>query len=280
VGVFVGLLAAAFFGSGDFVGGRASRSGSTVAVLLVAQLCASVGGVAVAVTFAGDATTHDLVFGALAGSVNALGLGLLYRGLANGRMGVVAPVAAVVGAVIPVSWGLASGERPGALVVLGVAAAVVAGGLISHEAGTTGAGRLSTSVLLAIGAGAGLGTSFVLFTRTGDDSGFWPVLTARIAAAVAVGAVALVVSARGERLALDRPAARLAVFAGLFDVTATTLLLVAIREDLAAIVAPIASLAPGFTVLWAAALLHEHLSRLQVAGLVLALCGLALIAAG
>jgi drug/metabolite transporter (DMT)-like permease len=278
VGVIVGLLAAGLFGTGDFLGGRASREASAVVVLFAAQLSAGVGAVVLAAAFGGEPTGRALSYGAAAGLVNATGLGLLFRGLASGRMGVVAPVTAVVGAVIPVGWGLVTGERPGGVVLVGVGLAVCAGALISREE-DAGSGGVPRAVVIAIGAGVGFGTSFVLFAHTGDDSGLWPVLSARILAAAAIGAALLAVSRRIP-LALPASLRRVAIGAGLCDVAATAFLLVGIRNDLAVVVAPIAALAPAFTVGWAWGLLHERISRPQVGGLVVALCGLVLIAAG
>jgi drug/metabolite transporter (DMT)-like permease len=280
VGIIVGLLAAACFGSGDFLGGRASRAAPAAVVLLVAQVCAAAGAVVLAFAISGDPSSRDLAYGAAAGLVNAVGLGFLYRGLATGRMGVVAPVAAVVGSVIPVAWGLIDGEEPGTVVLLGVGLAIVAGALIAREHDAR-SGPAARSVILAVLAGAGLGTSFVLFAHTGPDSGMWPVLSARLLAVLGVGGAVGIMLATGRTTTrLARTPTALAAIAGTFDVTATALLLVAIRADLAVVVAPIAALAPGFTVLWAWTVLREPASRIQVAGLGLALCGLVLIAAG
>jgi drug/metabolite transporter (DMT)-like permease len=280
MGIVVGLLAAAFFGSGDFLGGRASRDASSVVVLFVAQLCAAAGAVVLAFAVSGDPIGRDVAFGAIAGLVNAIGLGLLYRGLAIGRMGIVAPIAAVVGAVIPVAWGLLTGERPGPVVIAGVLVAVLAGALISREEDTdASSGRASAAVLVALGAGVGFGTSFVLFAQTGEDSGLWPVLAARVLAVAGAG-VAIAFVARRSPLDLPAGPRRLAALAGVCDVGATALLITAIRNDLAVVVAPIAALGPGFTVIWAWTVLREPISRPQIAGLVLALGGLALIAAG
>lgn len=280
MGVTVGLLAALFFGSGDFLGGRASQHAPTRSVLLVSQASAALGAIVLVVFINGDPIGRDLAYGAAAGVANGTGLGLLYRGLATGGMGVVAPVTAVVGAIIPVAWGIASGERPGTIVLVGIVVAVAAGGLISREADDGGVVvGASNAILLAIAAGAALGTSFVLFAHTGERSGPWPVLAARTTAVAGAAALALVRRESGG-LTLSGRGARIAIAAGACDVIATTFLVLAIRRDLAVVVAPIAALAPGFTVLWAWAMLREPLSRLQSLGLLLALCGLAMIAAG
>lgn len=274
--VFVGVLVAACFGSGDFLGGLVSRRASTVAVLGIAQLVAIVGAVVAALLFAGSPTGRDLWFGAAAGALNVVGLGALYQGLSLGRMGIVAPITAVVAACIPVGWGLLTGEEPSTLALAGVACAIVAGGLIAHEHDRE-SGNALQALGLAVGAGLFFGSSFVLYAETADGSGFWPVLTGR-AAAVALVVVVLLATRTGVLLAQRE--LRIAAAAGVLDVAATVLLLVAVREGLSSIVAPVAALGPAFTVGWAWGLLHEPMARLQLVGLVLALVGLSFIALG
>jgi drug/metabolite transporter (DMT)-like permease len=274
--VFLGLLVAACFGSGDFLGGLASRRAPTISVLAVAQVCALVGAVAFALVFRGAPSGTDLAFGAGAGALNVIALGALYQGLALGRMGIVAPITAVVAACIPVAWGLATGERPSSIALVGVACAIVAGGLIAREHDTD-TGHARQALALAVGAGVLFGWSFVLYAESSDDSGFWPVLTGRAAAMVLV-VVALLVMHAGLRFAAAEQ--WMAVVAGALDVAATVLLLVAVRADLQSLVAPVAALGPAFTVACAWAVLREPIARLQLAGLSLAFVGLALIAAG
>ena len=278
--VLIGLLVAAAFGSGDFLGARASQRATTAGVLLVAQASALVGAVLVATLISADVTARDLAFGALAGSANVLGLGLLYHGLAHGQMSTVAPVTAVVGAIVPVSWGLIEGERPSALVLVGVACAVAAGALLARDqdGGPKVGGR--SQVLVAMAAGAALGTSFIMFAKTSSESGYWPVLSARLAAVVLVGLVVMVLVRTGS---VTFPAGRarvLALGAGALDVLATTLLVIAVRRELAVVVAPVASLAPGMTVVLAWRVLHERIGRSQLVGLGVAGLGLVLIASG
>jgi uncharacterized membrane protein len=280
VAVLLGVMVAACFGSGDFLGGRASQHAPTIGVLLVAQCSALIGAALAAVLIGADVASADLVFGAVAGALNAAALGFLYRGLATRRMGVVAPVTAVVAAVVPISWGLASGERPSTAVFVGVVVAVTAGALIAREPDVHDAPGSSGAVGIAVTAGGLFGVSFVCFAETGDDSGYWPVLAARVAAVVGVAVVAWAVAARGLPARLPAGHARLAVAAGSLDVVATVLLLTAVREGLMVVVAPIAALAPAFTVVWAWAVLRERVTRHQVVGLALALVGLVLIAAG
>jgi drug/metabolite transporter (DMT)-like permease len=158
-----------------------------------------------------------------------------------------------------------------------VALAVVAGALITSERDERRPSGARQALVLAVVAGIGFGVSFVLFAESSHHSGFWPVLSARAAAVVGVSIV--VVASRVPR-SIERAPRRLALGAGVLDVGATTLLLVAVRTGQIALVAPVASLAPGFTVVNAWWYLHEKASRIQLAGLVLALLGLALIAVG
>jgi drug/metabolite transporter (DMT)-like permease len=279
--VVLGVLVAMSFGSADFLGGRASRTAPTLTVLLVGQVVAIAGALVITLVVGADVEGRDLAYGAAAGACNVVGLGLLYQGLASGRMSVVAPVTAVTAAIVPIAWGVLQDERPSALTWIGAALAVGAGALVAREPDEAAVrGHRSAAVLLAVTAGIALGASLVLYAETRDESGFWPVLTARTAASVLVGLAVLVVGLRGRVTWPHGHARRLALGAGALDVTATALLLVAVREGLTVVVAPVAALAPAFTVMWAWVVLHEHVTRHQVIGLGVALAGLALIAAG
>jgi drug/metabolite transporter (DMT)-like permease len=275
VEVLVGLLVAASFGSGDFLGGLASRRAGTITVLALAQVAAVVVAAVVAIAVGGPITESALLLGAGAGALGIVALGCLYQGLAIGQIGEVAPVAAVVGAVIPVGWGLAIGEHPGGVALCGGLIAVVAAGLITLEREERKGPRVGRARLLALAAGLGFGTSFILFAEASHHSGFWPVLTARLAGVLVVGIVIL--GSHAPRSIPARPM-WLAIGAGILDVSGTVLLLVAVRLGLVAVVAPVASLAPAFTVIGAWWYLREKASKLQVIGIGLALLGLALIA--
>jgi drug/metabolite transporter (DMT)-like permease len=173
-----------------------------------------------------------------------------------------------------------TGERPSVLALVGVGCALVAGALLAREDTDDGDSDERSAVLVAFAAGLGLGTSFIFFAKTSPDSGNWPVLWAR---AAAVALVALAVAVQRRRGSVDFPqgeARSLSLGAGGLDVLATTLLLVALRRGLAVVVAPVASLAPGMTVVLAWRVQRERIGRAQAVGLGLAGVGLVLIAAG
>jgi drug/metabolite transporter (DMT)-like permease len=237
--------------------------------------------VGVAVDVSADVSVGDLGNGGIAGALNVVALGLLYLGLATGRMGVVAPITAVVASIIPITSGLSQGERPPTVVYAGIVLAICAGALIGITRDEHATESSRRAVLIALCAGACFGSSFVFYARTSSDSGLWPIFSAR------VGSLLLVALFLGFLRASHRkvvfPAGRdrwMSTAGGLLDVTGSTLILIAIREDLIVKVSPIAALAPGVTVLWAWLFLHERISRVQLGGLVVALTGLALIASG
>jgi uncharacterized membrane protein len=282
VAVFLGLAVAASYGAADFFGGLASKRATSWSVVLLAQY---VGLAFLTVLLLADRnaspTGTDLALGVAASSVGVVGVGLLYLGLARGPMGVVAPITAVGSAVVPMAWGLASGERPAVLALAGVGLALVAVVLVARttdDETVPATARIARSTLVvAVAAGLAFGMVFVLLSHTGDDSGFWPLLSGRLASTTAL----LVVLAVLRRPLVPGGGTRpIVVLAGVFDVGANALFLLAAREGLLSLVSVLSSLYPAITVVLARAVLHERLLRHQLAGLALALVGVALIASG
>jgi drug/metabolite transporter (DMT)-like permease len=279
VAVAVGIIVAFSFGTGDFFGGLASRRTPTVTVLTTAQLAAAGCALVASLLFtASDLHASDMWVGSAAGAFNAIGVGLLYRGLAGGRMAVVAPVTAALSATIPVGWALSTGERPGVVALAGVAFAIAGAVLVgtSPDHGAT-AMSVRTSVAVACGAAVCFGTSFIAYANIGDGAGDWPVLVARV---VAFGVAASLVVVRRAPILPEPGDRRPALAAGVLDGVASVLLLVALRRGLASLVAPIAALGPAATVGLAHLVLGEHIGARQRVGLLVAAVGVVLIATG
>jgi drug/metabolite transporter (DMT)-like permease len=278
--VFLGLAVAASYGAADFCGGLASKRATAWSVVLAAQCVGLAGiGLLVLIDWTPAPPAADLLLGAAASCIGVIGVGLLYFGLARGPMGVVAPITGVGAAVVPVAWGLIRGERPGVVALLGVAIALVAVVLVSYapggEADPVRADRMTLGA--AVAAGLAFGVFFVLLSHTGDDAGFWPIFSGRLASTAAL-LLALTVLARPR---IPRGAAPLViVLSGLFDVSANALFLLASREGLLSLVSVLAALYPAGTVVLARVVLDERLQRHQLAGLGAALAGVALITAG
>jgi uncharacterized membrane protein len=275
------LASSLSWGLSDFLGGLQSRRNHVLAVMLLSQALALA--ILVAAVLAGAPTEHDAASTAWAASVGLLGLlGLLafYRALAIGTMSIVAPISAT-GVAIPVLVGLASGERPGALQVAGIALAC--GGVVlaareapSDDAEARRASR--ASIGLALIAAVGFGTFFAGIDRaeeTGDVA--WVLLAARTADVALLVTAALVV-----RPAIPRAPVTLAAIAavGVFDLLANLLFVLATGRGLLSVVGVIGSLYPAVTVILARFVLHERLSRTQNAGVLITLAGVVALAAG
>jgi drug/metabolite transporter (DMT)-like permease len=212
---------------------------------------------------------------AAAGASGCVGIGTLYRGMAIGALGIVAPISAVA-AVIPFSVGIASGERPSALQVIGILLALAGVGVASREPSHKGGGR-ADGIGLALMAALAFGLYFVFADRAADESIPYAVATARgvslllaLVAAVVVGA-----SLRPGRASLPALAT-----VGLCDVGANMLFSLATTRGFLSVVSVLSALYPVATVVLAAVVLHERVSPIQRSGVAVALVGAALITAG
>jgi drug/metabolite transporter (DMT)-like permease len=275
------LLTAVSFGVGDFVGGIATRRASAaVGIAAAAQL----GGLAVALAllplFPGHWDGEILLRGALAGLAGTSGVTFLYRGMARGRMGLVAPVTAVGAAIIPAVYGLVIGERPSRLALVGVAIGIAALPLLarSHEHERLARTQPGPPPGLVDGILSGIGFAlfFIILDSTGSDTGVVPLVVARLTTVPVFWGLA---AATGETR-LRRPDVGMALAAGAIDMMANAFFLGAVRLGYLTLVSVIASLYPGFTVGLARVLTDERIERLQGIGLVLAGIGISFMAAG
>jgi uncharacterized membrane protein len=294
--ILLGLLVALFYGSGDFAGGLAAKRSNTLSVVLAAYGLAAVQvatatGVWLLVGEPPDPASKDLALGVASGFVAPVAIGLLYGGLASGRMSVVAPITAVVAAAVPLSWGLLTGERPSAVALAGVVVALVAVGLISgaptHDDHPEDAPvpPLSGVIPAAVGSGIGFGVIYVLLGSTTEDAGIWPLVVARPTSVVLTAMAAVLVAARtgGPRrplLVASRASLPFVAAAGVLDVSANAAYIAATQRGLLSIVAVLSSLYPAATVVLARIVLGERLHRLQLVGLAAAGFGIVAMASG
>jgi uncharacterized membrane protein len=280
VAVVFGLLAAAGFGAGDFLGGLASKRAATQTVVVGSQLVGLTIAVLLSLFIAAPGLRSvDLLYGAVGGCIGLVGVTLLYRGLAVGRMSVVAPITAVGSAIVPVAWGLASGERPSVVAFVGVLVSLPAVALVSRVPSDADSTVVSArgEVLMAASAGLCFGVALVLFSEAADDTGLWPLVASR---AVSVTLLAIGALAMGRLPAPSGDALPVIVGTGVLDITANSFYFFGVGTGLVSLVAVLASLYPAGTVVLARVVLDERLSRHQVAGMALAVAGAALIAVG
>ena len=276
--VALALGAALSWGVGDFLGGLKSRSIHVLTVIAVSQLAGLVGITIWLLLSQGDLpNAGDAAQAAAAGLAGAIGLAAMYRGMAIGAMGVVAPISAGAAAV-PFVVGLAQGERPSALQLGGALLALLGVVLVSREPAPVGA-RVASGVGLAFVAAAGFGLFFVLLdaASSADTSAAGTVFVMRGTAATFALAVAVAV---GVNLRPERQHFPAVLAVGLFDVGANVLFALATTRGLLSVVSVLASLYPVITVALAAVLLRERLAGVQRVGAGTALAGAALLSAG
>jgi drug/metabolite transporter (DMT)-like permease len=278
IGVALALAASLSWGIADFGGGIGTRRVQVVWVLVVSQVAglALVGALAL-VTQPHPPSGRELAWGAFGGVMGAVGLGSFYRALAVGTMGIVGPISAT-GAIVPLAYGLARGERPSALQALGIVVAVAGVVAASLEPLPEGTGRkLATGVPLALLAALGFGSSILGLNRVSQAGVVWGTLTLRLAVVPVVCLAALLIRPSTARLRATLP---ILVAAGLFDTGANLLYGGSARHGLISVVSVLGSLYPVVIVVLARFVLAERIARPQLAGVAVALAGVALISAG
>lgn len=287
--VLLALTAAASWGASDFFGGLAGRRAPddvSVSVSLASHVIGAIGLTVVAFVLGADeVTARDIGFSMAAGIGGAAGVALLYRGLAIGKMGVVAPITGAGAAALPVLVGVTTGDAPTPLAWSGVFLALVAIVLVSREpagdhtiAGASPRLGLRTpGVPEAIGAGLGFGLIFVMLDRTAEAAGLWPLVPMKLTSIVLLAGFGLIA---GRGLAAPRVVWPLVLTVGVLDNAANVAYLLATRRGLLALVAVVSSLYPVGTVLLARLVLDERLARHQLGGLALAGVAVALISVG
>jgi drug/metabolite transporter (DMT)-like permease len=280
--VLLALGSAIAYGLSDFLGGLFSRHSSVWPVAVVVQTSGAAAVLGASLAFAGDPTPGHLLWGLVSGLGSGLGTAFLYRGLATGRMSVVAPLSAVGAAILPVAVGLLAGERPEVLAWLGIACALPAIWLVSAGEGDENVigeqvVRPGTAVLDGIMAGLGFGFLFVALGQVPDGAGLLPAGLGMAVSIVVV--VVLAVALRQPWLPRD-PRAMSAVSVGVLAAAATVLFQLATQSGLLTIASVLSSLYPAFTVLLAVLVLREQIHRGQALGLALAATAVTLVALG
>ena len=271
------LGASTAWGGADFLAGMKSRTLSVVTVIAVSQLAGLliIGAVVIA-QGQGPPDATFLLWGMLSGLLGAASLAAFYRGLAVGRMGVVAPIAAT-DALVPVMAGAAIGEGLTGLEGLGAAMALGGVVLVSRppkEERVSGR-TLGSGVGLALLAALGFGCFTMALDAASEGGVLWALLANRATSVFLLAAVVLAVRPSGG---VSRGDLRLLIAVGVLDLAATGLLAAASTQGLISQVGLLASLYPVITVLLARIVLRERLQGIQRAGTVGAIAGTTLLA--
>jgi drug/metabolite transporter (DMT)-like permease len=277
LGIALALGSSVAWGTSDFLGGLRSRRISALTVLLVSQPVGLVLALAVALAAGGDALSlRDAAIAAGAGASVVMALGAFYRAMALGSVTVVATIGAL-GVLVPVVAGLVQGDRPGALQAIGAVAGIAGVVLVAREPDPEWRAANKVAVGLAALAALGFGTFFLGLDLSAGPQPAWTIVTARTG-----GVATLLVAAAFARPSMRIESALLPslVAIGFFDVLANSLFAVATNHGLLSLVAVAGSLYSAVTVLLARFVLGEQLAMAQQVGVVIALLGVALIAAG
>jgi drug/metabolite transporter (DMT)-like permease len=266
------LLASVAWGVADFLGGLKSRTVSVLVVLLLAQI-SGVLAIGLVVALAGNAPPASVLWAALAGLFGTLGLASFYRGMAVGAISVVAPIAAV-GAIVPVVFGIATGEDVSRLQGIGFGLALSGVALASFERHEAGAIRIAAGVPWAIAAVVGFGGYYVPMHEASEQDFLWAALVFRTTVALVAVTAWLVVrppirAARGHLGAI--------MLIGILDTAGNTLFAAASSQGEVSVVSVLATLYPVTTVGLAAFVLSERIDRLQLVGVASAIVGVLLI---
>ena len=273
------LMSAVAFGFADFIGGRvARRIGAPAAVAIVqavAALCM------LAYMLAGDrplASGRNLWLGVASGVADGIALMLLYRGFAEGRIGIVAPLSSVLSVTLPALGEMVwVGRVPSLVQALGImlaGLAVVTLGLAPDE--RPGTRPLAFSVWIGILGGVLFGLTNLTLGLVAHDQGGGALLVMRAAAAMISVGLAIAMRARPST---DRGVLGLAIVAGLLDAAGMAGYVYASTLGLIAVAAALLSLYGGVTTLLGVVVLKERVSRLQLLGLLTSAASIVLLAA-
>lgn len=269
------LISIGLIGSADFFGGVASRRSNPFAVAAWSQWAGVPVIIVVALLVGSEYSAADVGLGVAAGAGSALGVVALYRGFSVGSVGIVAPVASTVAAMLPILVGLSTGERPSGVVALGLVAGVGSVVLVGYVPGKA---HLSTqSIVHGLISGVGFGLMVIAYAATSESSGLAPAVAGRIAAAGIATVVMLVVGA--PRLVL-RSSVVSTVLAGALAGVGMGFFVAASQQGELVLVGVAVALFPAVTVALAATFLHDHLATSQWVGIATAVMAVTLISLG
>lgn len=272
--VVFGLAASLSWGSGDFNGGLASRKSNAASVATAAYSIGFVLLIGLALVAREPLPSlGDVFWGGVAGLVGAIGLIAFYSALSIGRMGLAAPISAVLTAALPVIFSVFTEGLPGPLQIVGFVLALLAITLISRPERSKGRPE---GIGLALLAGCGFGSFFILISRVNPAEVYWPLAVARFTAILLLLAV---VWLRRLPPAPPMKVAPLVLLAGVLDALGNAFFVFATHSGRLDVAAVLSSLYPAATVLLAMIVLRERATRIQALGILLALIAVPLISA-
>ena len=269
------------WGASDFAGGYGCRRANAFVLTAFSHACAFVWMCTIAlVSHAALPNLASMFWAILAGSIGGVSLALFYGALAQGQMGLSAPIAALLGAAIPTMVDIALRGAPSRWSLIGFALAIFAIWLITRPESQATTETTETGAPKGVAAAALAGVGFAGFYLCIHQAGGSPMWDAAISRIGSFTATAIAVATTRAPLHLNRPALALGACAGFLDVSGTALFIFANQHGRLDEAVVITSLYPAVTVLLARLVLKEHFSRWKFVGLLAALAAVPLIAAG
>jgi drug/metabolite transporter (DMT)-like permease len=266
------LAAVSAWGTSDFLGGYAARRASAFPLTTVAHGSGMLLITAIALaTHAPFPSAHAVKWALVAGAAGGTALAIFYRALAAGKMGLTAPVAAVLGAGIPTAFAIFTAGLPGNLRLLGFLLAGVGIWLISRSSD----GAKTDGIGMALLAGCGFAIFFMAIKQAGEGSALWIAVCSRIASITVTGLVVVMTRNFGR---IARTPLVMGVVAGVLDISGSVLFVRASQLGRLDTAVVLTSLYPVITVLYARVFLKEELTRWKTVGVVAALAAVPLIA--
>jgi len=272
IAILYGLLSALTWGAGDFNGGLAVKRSNPYGVIAVAHTV-SLLLLLMTVFIVSEPIPplHDWLWGGVSGLAGAIGLLLLYRSLAEGRMSVAAPVSAVVAATLPVMVGLLQDGLPAIWVLIGFVLALLAVWLVS---GGEGLAIRFDDLRMPVIAGIAFGAFFIFIERASQTALLWPLIAVRIVSVSAMLGYALLTH---QDWIPKRESIVPLLLSSLLDTFGNAFYALSARTGRLDVAAVLGALYPGATVLLAWVFLKEKISRVQAVGILLALGAIILL---
>src|SRR5579859_924689 len=256
--IISGLAASLCWGSGDFSGGLASRSSTSISVIIATYTIGLILLVGLAWIWKEQLPSlTDIIWGTLGALAGVTSTMAFYGALAIGRMGVVAPVSAVMTAGLPVLFSTLTQGIPGPLQIGGFVLALLAIGLISRPERSTGRPK---GIGLALLAGCGFGCFFILSSRVSPGETFWPLAAGRLASVILMLVLVLV---RRQPVRPKKEVGFFILLAGVMDAVGNAFFVLAAHTGRLDVASILSSLYPAATVLLAACILRERVTRIQ-----------------
>ena len=272
IAILFGLLSALTWGAGDFNGGLAVKRSNPYGVIAVAHTI-SLFLLLVTVFIVGEPipSLHDWLWGGASGLAGGIGLMLLYRALAEGRMSVAAPVSAVVAAALPVLVGLLQDGLPDLWILIGFLLALVAVWLVSGGEGLT---IHFDNLRMPVIAGIAFGAFFIFIERASHTALLWPLIAVRIVSVSTMLGYALLTR---QDWIPKRESLVPILLSSVLDTLGNAFYALSARTGRLDVAAVLGALYPGATVLLAWVFLKEKISRVQAIGIFLALGAIILL---